>query len=123
VLRTALRGWDFSPDLPIDALLGVVLVGLIGGAWYARRDTEHGTEQSGERPHQREAPAVTHEQDGLALLVGPADSCGTDRPPHDSREHDDRKHVRQHEEELWGDVDLTAEDLQLDLERIGETEQ
>lgn len=29
VLRSALRGWDFRPDMPIDAILAVMLVALL----------------------------------------------------------------------------------------------
>ncbi|KAF0209182.1 MAG: hypothetical protein Q8S43_03955 [Actinomycetota bacterium] len=36
-LRAALRGWDFSPDLPTDAILGVALVALVTLNWWIRR--------------------------------------------------------------------------------------
>jgi hypothetical protein len=37
VLRSALRGWDFRPDLPIDAVLAVTLVALVLLRWFAGR--------------------------------------------------------------------------------------
>jgi hypothetical protein len=37
VLRSALRGWDFRPDMPIDAILAVMLVALVLLRWFAGR--------------------------------------------------------------------------------------
>jgi hypothetical protein len=37
VLRSALRGWDFRPEMPIDAILGVTLVALVLLRWFAGR--------------------------------------------------------------------------------------
>ncbi len=55
VLRAALRGWDFSLDLPVDLLLGIMLIVLIGAAWWSRRPTP-----PDERSH--DLPAEVHEE-------------------------------------------------------------
>jgi len=39
VVRSIVRGWDFSPDLPVDAILGIALAALIALAWWLRRST------------------------------------------------------------------------------------
>jgi len=39
VLRAAVRGWDFAPDLPADAILGIVLVVFVASAWWVRRSS------------------------------------------------------------------------------------
>lgn len=36
-LRSALRAWDFSPDLPTDAILGIALLALVTIAWKTRQ--------------------------------------------------------------------------------------
>ena len=42
LVRSAVRGWDFRPDLPLDAAIGGVLIGLVVlrtlTADWARRD-------------------------------------------------------------------------------------
>lgn len=39
VVRSSMRGWDFSPDLPVDALLGGLLVAVIALALWLRNTT------------------------------------------------------------------------------------
>lgn len=39
VLRAMLRGGDFSPDLPADAILGAALVVFVAAAWWLRRSS------------------------------------------------------------------------------------
>lgn len=36
IVRAAERGWDFRPDMPLDALLGGLLLVLLGFAYWAR---------------------------------------------------------------------------------------
>ena len=57
VLRAALRGWDFSPDLPADAILGVALVVLVAAAWWLRRSSAaDGAERRSVRRGRRRTP-------------------------------------------------------------------
>ncbi len=45
VTRSAIRGWDFRLDLPVDAIIGAALIALIAlrvlvAKWVARHDGE-----------------------------------------------------------------------------------
>lgn len=53
ILRAMLRGWDFSPDLPADAILGVALVVFVAVAWWLRRSSA--ADSAGDEP-----PADAH---------------------------------------------------------------
>jgi hypothetical protein len=46
VLRSALRGWDFRPDLPLDVVLGAAVLALIAlRVWTARSLAAHERER------------------------------------------------------------------------------
>jgi len=49
ILRAALRGWNFAPDLPADAILGIVLSVFVASAWWIRRSAAT-KEPGGELP-------------------------------------------------------------------------
>jgi hypothetical protein len=58
MVRSLLRGWDFRPDMPIDAVLGTTLVALLALRWGLARSAstdEGGGESDGEMPHQHRA--------------------------------------------------------------------
>jgi hypothetical protein len=57
VLRSALRGWDFRPDIPIDAILAVVLVALVVLRWFAGR-------WASADPGEDKRPAEVEREDG-----------------------------------------------------------
>jgi hypothetical protein len=38
VVRSATRGFDFRPDLPIDAIVGVAFLLVVGAVAYLRRE-------------------------------------------------------------------------------------
>ncbi len=45
LVRSIVRGWNFAPDLPLDALLGALLILLAGIAYWIRTT---GPENGGE---------------------------------------------------------------------------
>jgi hypothetical protein len=48
VLRSALRGWDFRPDLPLDAILLGIFVALIAARLLmGRRGPDRGEDERG----------------------------------------------------------------------------
>jgi hypothetical protein len=61
VVRSGMRGWDFRPDLPLDAILVAILAGLFVLRWYLkrqgwdRRDDEPAPEDT---PDDRDADAA-----------------------------------------------------------------
>lgn len=49
LVRSAMRGFDFRPDLPIDAVLGAVLIGLIGLRLYLSRPSAEDVDEHPQR--------------------------------------------------------------------------
>ncbi len=69
VVRSAIRGWDFRPDLPVDAVILIVLVAILTLRWYlARQGWDRGE------------PGDAEEDDGGRGGSGPD---GADRGPED----------------------------------------
>lgn len=44
VVRSATRGWDFRLDLPIDAIVGVAFLLVMGAVAYLRHEGVHADE-------------------------------------------------------------------------------
>ncbi len=53
VARSALRGWDFRPDLPMDAVLAAILIGLLVVRWFMQRQGWDRRDGGGESPQGR----------------------------------------------------------------------
>jgi hypothetical protein len=68
-VRSAMRGWDFRPDLPVDAVILLVLAVILALRWYLQRqgwDRREGAEEGapeGDPPRETGDPG-----DGPAAL-------------------------------------------------------
>jgi hypothetical protein len=62
VVRSALRGWDFRPDLPIDVIVGAAFILVVAlRLWTARSLAAHERDREGRQQVRRE-DAAAHEQ-------------------------------------------------------------
>lgn len=50
VVRSAMRGLDFHPDLPSDAIVLVILLTLVGLVWWLRADDARRDAEQAETP-------------------------------------------------------------------------